>query len=145
MDGCWRTDRLRSCGRRQTRAAWSMCLRSWCGSRRRGRLLAVWSRRYGGRMVSLRRILRGPDASVRSLAVQANEPHEVRQTTVFEVLTQHLLYRLTHNEALGEDTTAKLIQVVYMLALPGVLLSLYLVALYHPPKGMGPRPYWSQV
>ncbi len=54
-----------------------------------------------GRMVRLRKILRGPEASVRSLAVQANAPQDDRQMTVFEVLTRHLLFRLTHNEALG--------------------------------------------
>jgi len=96
-------------------------------------------------MVSLRMILRGPEASVRSLAVQATEPQKARQMTVFEVLTRHLLFRLTHNEALGEEIPARLIQVAYMLALPGVLVALYLVALYHQPKAMGPRPYWSQV
>jgi hypothetical protein len=96
-------------------------------------------------MVSLRRILRGPDAGVRSLTVQANEPQNDRQMTVFEVLTRHLLFRLTHNEALGEEIPARLTQIAYMLALPGVLVALYLSAPYHPPKGMGPRPYWSQV
>ena len=40
--------------------------------------------------------------------------------TVFEVLTQHLLYRLTHNEALGEEIPTRMAQVAYMLALPGV-------------------------
>jgi hypothetical protein len=82
---------------------------------------------------------------VRSLAVQANAPQDERQMTVFEVLTRHLLFRLTHNEALGEEIPARLIQVVYMLALPGVLVALFLVMAYHPPKGIGPRPYWSQV
>jgi len=96
-------------------------------------------------MVSLRRILRGSDAAVRSLAVQANEPQGNRDTTVFEVLTRHLLYRLTHNEALGEEIPTRMIQVAYMLALPGVLVALYLVAAYHPPKALGMRPYWSQV
>jgi hypothetical protein len=38
-----------------------------------------------------------------------------------------------------------MIQVAYMLALPGVLVALYLVGAYHPPKALGPRPYWSQV
>jgi len=96
-------------------------------------------------MFSLRRILRGPEASVRSLAVQANEPLEARQTTVFEVLTWHLLYRLTHNEALGEEIPSRMTQVAYMLALPGLLMALYLFAPYHQPKAIGPRPYWSQV
>lgn len=94
-------------------------------------------------MISLRMILRGPDASVRSLAVQATEPQKARQMTVFEVLTQHLLYRLTHNEALGEEIPTRMAQVAYMLALPGVLMALYLFAAYHQPKA--PRLYWNQV
>ena len=77
--------------------------------------------------------------------MQANEPQESRDTTVFEVLTRHLLYRLTHNEALGEEIPTRMIQVAYMLALPGVLVALYLVAAYHQPKALGMRPYWSQV
>jgi hypothetical protein len=96
-------------------------------------------------MVSLRRILRGPDASVRSLAVQANEPAEARQNTVFEVLTRHLLYRLVHNEALGEEIPTRLAQVAYMVALPGLLMALFLFASYHQPRAIGPRPYWDQI
>jgi hypothetical protein len=96
-------------------------------------------------MVSLRRILRGPDASVRSLAVQANEPAEARQNTVFEVLTRHLLYRLVHNEALGEEIPTRMAQVAYMLALPGLLMALYLFAPYHQPHAIGLRPYWDQI
>jgi len=95
-------------------------------------------------MFSLRRILRGPDASVRSLAVQANEPVDAKQNTVFEVLTRHLLYRLVHNEALGEEIPTRMAQVAYMLALPGLLMALYLFAPYHQPKAIGPRPYWHQ-
>lgn len=96
-------------------------------------------------MFSLRRVLRGPDASVRSLAVQANEPVEAQQSTVFEILTRHLLYRLVHNEALGEEIPTRMTQVAYMLALPGVLMALYLFAAYHQPKAIGPRPYWNQI
>lgn len=96
-------------------------------------------------MFSLRRILRGPDASVRSLAVQANEPLNARQNTVFEVLTRHLLYRLVHNEALGEEIPTRMTQVAYTLALPGLLMALYLSAPYHQPRAIGPRPYWHQI
>jgi hypothetical protein len=79
------------------------------------------------------------------LAVQANEPVKERQTAVFEVLTRHLLYRLTHNEALGEEIPTRLLQVAYMLALPGMLVALFLFAAYHQPKVIGPRPYWNQL
>ncbi len=96
-------------------------------------------------MVSLTRILRGPEVSVRSLAVQANEPVKERKTAIFEVLTRHLLYRLTHNEALGEEIPTRMLQVAYMLALPGMLIALFLFAAYHQPKAIGPRPYWNQV
>jgi hypothetical protein len=96
-------------------------------------------------MFSLRRILRGPEVAVRSLAVQANEPVDKRQDTVFETLTRHLFHRLIHNEALGEEIPTRLTQVAYMLALPGLLIALYLFAPYHQPKQIGPRPYWHQV
>ena len=60
-----------------------------------------------------------------------------RQMTVFEVLTRHLLFRLTHNEAMGEEIPTRMIQVAYMLAIPGVLVALFLVMAYHPPAGDG--------
>lgn len=96
-------------------------------------------------MLSLRRILRGPEQSVRSLAVQAEEPTAVPQSTVFEVLTRHLLHRLVHNEALGEEIPTRITQLAYMFALPGVLMALYLSAPYHQPQVIGPRPFWLQI
>ena len=96
-------------------------------------------------MISLRRILRGPNQSVRSLAVQANEPVVAQESTVFEVLTRHLLHRLVHNEALGEEMPTRIMQMAYMFALPGALFALYLFAAYHQPRAVGPRPFWLQI
>jgi hypothetical protein len=84
-------------------------------------------------MFSLHRVLRGPDQSVRSLAVQAEDPLAKKQGTVFEILTRHLLERLVHNEALGEEIPTRITQLAYMFALPGVLMALYLFAAYHQP------------
>ena len=96
-------------------------------------------------MISVRRILRGPEHSVKSFVVQANEPVTSRETTVFEHLTRHLLDRLVHNEALGEEMPTRIAQMAYMFALPGALVALYLFAPYHQPRAIGPRPLWSQV
>jgi hypothetical protein len=96
-------------------------------------------------MISLRRILRGPEQSVRSLAVQASEPVVAKENTVFEVLTRHLLLRLVHNEALGEEMPTRIMQTAYMFALPGALFALYLFAAYHQPRAVGPRPFWLQI
>lgn len=96
-------------------------------------------------MLSLRRILRGPEQSVRSLAVQAHEPSTVKESTVFEVLTRHLLERFVNNEALGEEIPTRILQLAYMIALPEVLMSLYLSAAYHQPHAIGPRPFWLQI
>jgi len=96
-------------------------------------------------MFSLRRILRGPEQSVRSLAVQANEPVAIKQCTVFEILTRHLLDRLIHNEALGEEIPTRVTQLAYTVSLPGVLVALYLFAAYHQPHAIGPRPFWLQI
>src|SRR5215469_15359266 len=96
-------------------------------------------------MFSLRRILRGPEQSVRSFAVQAGEPVLVQQNTVFEILTRHLLDRLVNNEALGEEIPTRVTQLAYTVSLPGVLVSLYLFAAYHQPHAIAPRPLWLQI
>jgi len=96
-------------------------------------------------MISLRRILRGPEQSVQSFAVQAAEPVAMRENRVFEVLTRHLLHRLVHNEALGEEMPTRIAQIAYMIALPGALFALYLFAPYHQPRAIGPRPFWLQL
>lgn len=96
-------------------------------------------------MLSLRRILRGPDQSVRSFAVQAGEPVLRPETTVFEALIRHILDRLVNNEALGEDIPSRITQLAYAIALPGVLVALYLFPAYHQPHAIGPRPEWLQI
>jgi len=82
---------------------------------------------------------------VRSFAVQAGEPVVVRENTVFEILTRHLLDRLVNNEALGEEIPTRVTQLAYTVSLPGVLVSLYLFAAYHQPHAIGPRPLWLQI
>lgn len=96
-------------------------------------------------MISLRRILRGPSQNVRSLAVLAQETVPEQQPSAFEVLTRHLLDRLVHNKALGEEIPTRIVQLAYMFALPGVLMALYLSASYHQPHAIGPRPFWLQI
>ncbi|RZU40053.1 hypothetical protein [Edaphobacter modestus] len=96
-------------------------------------------------MIRLSLILRGPEQSVRSLAVQAQAATPIEQPTVFEALTRHLLDRLVHNEALGEEIPTRVLQLAYMFALPGVLMALYLFAAYHQPHAIGPRPFWLQI
>jgi len=63
----------------------------------------------------------------------------------FEVLVRHLLKRLLSSESLGADdeTATRITQLAYAVALPGLVVALFLDPLYHSP--LGPRPYWPQV
>jgi hypothetical protein len=62
----------------------------------------------------------------------------------FQLLVRHFLERFFNNEMVSTDGDAKtrLLQVVSAIALPGMVLALYLFAPYHAPHG---RPFWSQV
>lgn len=85
------------------------------------------------------------DVTVLSLSEQVRlaELRNPNQRGTFEVLVRHFLDRLLTNEALGEDTALRITQLAYAIALPGLIVAMFLFPAYHgiPP---GPRPYWSQ-
>lgn len=87
----------------------------------------------------------GKRPAVLSLLAQAGmrEPERVQSQT--EVLVRHLYDRLLHNDAFGEDAATRVMQLAYAIALPGVLVALFLFPAYH---GLPPHPeersYWSQ-
>ena len=87
----------------------------------------------------------GERPAVLSLWVRAaqNDPQRVRSQ--FEVLVRHLYDRLLNSEAFGEDAATRVAQLTYAIALPGVLIALFLFPAYH---GLPPHPlersFWSQ-
>jgi hypothetical protein len=91
------------------------------------------------------RVFTPPEFPVLSLEVQAQMPKsEPLERSQFQLLVRHFLERFFNSELLSVDGDAKtrLLQVLYAMALPGMLLSLYLFAPYHSPHV---RPFWSQV
>lgn len=83
---------------------------------------------------------------VLSLGVQAESVTVRRKQGQFEVLVRHLLYRFFHNELLAsDDETRRVMQISYVVALPGLLVALFLFPAYHafPPYPLH-RPFWSQ-
>jgi len=91
-------------------------------------------------------IFRPPKHPVLSLAVQAQPGAAEREQSQFEVLVRHLLYRFFHNELLAsDDETKRVMQVSYAVALPGMVVALFLFPAYHgfPPYPLH-RPFWSQ-
>jgi hypothetical protein len=68
-----------------------------------------------------------------------------RRRSAFEVLVRHLLDRLLCSESLGagDETGTRITQLAYAVALPGLVVALFLDPLYHSP--LGPRHYWPQV
>ena len=93
----------------------------------------------------LSRIFQPPEFPVLSLGVQAQMPiAEPPERSKFQLLVRHFLERFFNNEMVSTDGDAKtrLLQVVCAIALPGMVLALYLFAPYHAPHG---RPFWSQV
>ena len=83
---------------------------------------------------------------VLSLSAQAEAVAAQRQQSQFEVLVRHLLYRFFHNELLAsDDETKRVMQISYAVALPGLLVALFLFPAYHafPPYPLH-RPFWSQ-
>jgi len=86
-----------------------------------------------------------PEHPVLSLAVQASiYTDEQPQRTQFQVLLRHFLSRFFNTESSdGEmQSKARLLQVAYAIALPGLCVAIYLFPPYHFPGG---RPFWSQV
>jgi hypothetical protein len=83
---------------------------------------------------------------VLSLAVQAEAAAPSRDRTDFEVLVRHLLDRFFNNELLAsDDETKRVMQIACAVALPTLLVSLFLFPVYHAfPPAPAHRPFWSQ-
>ena len=84
------------------------------------------------------------EPAVLSLSVLANRPAAESKQSHFEVLVRHLLRRFFQNEAMATEEDAKrTIQLGSMVALPGLLVALYLLPSYHayPIR----RTFWPQV
>ncbi len=92
-----------------------------------------------------RRLFRRREVQVLSLNVQAAASSHARSHSHFEILVRHFLGRMLGNEVLGDDAPARLAQLGYAIALPGLLVALFLFPAYH---GLPPHPhersYWSQ-
>jgi hypothetical protein len=84
---------------------------------------------------------------VLSLAVQAETLTAAREQGQFEILVRHIFYRFLHNELLtsDDDETKRVMQISCAIAVPGMLVALFLFPAYHafPPYPM-PRPFWAQ-
>jgi hypothetical protein len=96
-------------------------------------------------MINRLRIFAPPEFPVLSLEVQANLPVvEVQEQSQFRLLVRHFLERFFNNDMVSADgeTKARLLQVVYAIALPQIVVALYLFPMYHAPLE---RPFWSQV
>src|ERR1700733_93585 len=94
-----------------------------------------------------------PGDEVPPLEVVARSvPEEAGQPTQFGVLVRHFLDRFFTNELASAEGDAKtrLVQVACAMAIPGVVVALYLYPLYHlphrhrPGNFWGPRQYWAQ-
>ena len=89
-----------------------------------------------------------PKHPVRSLAVQAEDFASGREQSQFEILVRHIFYRFLHNEFLtsADDETKRVMQISCAIAIPGMLVALFLFPAYHafPPYPV-PRPFWAQV
>jgi hypothetical protein len=91
-------------------------------------------------------LFRPPRHPVLSLGAQAEPAAAQREQSQFEVLVRHLLYRFFHNELLAsDDETKRVMQISYAVALPGMVVALFLFPAYHafPPYPLH-RPFWSQ-
>jgi hypothetical protein len=91
------------------------------------------------------RIFTPPEFPVLSLEVQAQMPVvDPPERSQFNLLVRHFLERFFNNEMVTADGEAKtrLLQAVYAIALPGMLVALYLFPPYHAPGG---RSFWFQV
>ena len=96
-------------------------------------------------MFNALRIFAPPKFPVLSLEVQAHLPVvEAQEQSQFRLLVRHFLERFFNNDMVSADgeTEARLLQVAYAIALPGIVVALFLVPSYHAPLE---RPFWSQV
>ena len=89
-----------------------------------------------------------PKHPVLSLAVQAEDFTTEREQSQFEILVRHISYRFLHNELLtsDDDETKRVMQISCAIAVPGLLVALFLFPPYHgfPPNPLH-RPFWAQV
>ena len=91
------------------------------------------------------RVFNPPEFPVLSLEVQAQMPvAEALEQTQFRLLVRHFLERFFNNEMVSSDGDAKkrLLQAMYAIALPLIVVALFLAPPYHAPL---PRSFWSQV
>ena len=88
-----------------------------------------------------------PKHPVLSLGVQAESVTIEREKSQFEILVRHLFYRFLHNELLtsDDDETKRVMQISCAIAVPGLLVALFLFPAYHafPPYPVH-RPFWAQ-
>src|ERR1700733_11517416 len=87
-----------------------------------------------------------PEHSVLSLSVQAQSAAPMRARTDFEVLVRHILNRFFNNELLAsDDETKRVMQISCAVALPTLIVSLFLYPAYHAfPPAPAHRLFWSQ-
>jgi hypothetical protein len=87
-----------------------------------------------------------PKHPVLSLSVQAEALPPARDQSNFEVLVRHILSRFFNNELLAsDDETKRVMQIACAVALPTLIVSLFLFPMYHafPPAPLH-RPFWAQ-
>jgi len=87
-----------------------------------------------------------PKHPVLSLSVQAQSTNAKREQTQFEVLVRHILGRFFNNELLAsDDETKRVMQIACAIALPTLVVSLFLFPAYHAfPPAPAHRPFWPQ-
>jgi hypothetical protein len=87
-----------------------------------------------------------PKHPVLSLGVQAQFAISRREHSQFEVLVRHILSRFFSNELLAsDDETKRVMQISCAVALPTLIVSLFLYPAYHAfPPAPAHRLFWSQ-
>lgn len=100
-------------------------------------------------MAEFQRIFASNEHPVLSFEVQARmSTGEPPQRSTFAVLVRHFLSRFLENDvvSLGGDTLSRMVQVLSALAVPGIVVALYLIPAYDgfPPNPLE-RPYWAKV
>jgi hypothetical protein len=87
-----------------------------------------------------------PKHPVLSLSVQAQSATPTREQNQFEVLVRHILARFFNNELLAsDDETKRVMQIACTVALPTLVVSLFLFPAYHAfPPAPAHRSFWSQ-
>jgi hypothetical protein len=87
-----------------------------------------------------------PKHPVLSLSVQAQSSAPKRERKQFEVMVRHILARFFNNELLAsDDETKRVMQIACAVALPTLIVSLFLFPAYHAfPPAAAHRPFWAQ-